>query len=172
MSTANIETPKVKNHIEIRQELQNGTTIEYVVIDGAKVGILGSLNEKDRAAAINLLEKAYNETGGNIGAMIATLSNIANDTEKGVTPDEIISVDGIEIEIEYSSGKALLVGGDEIANCDDLDVSSLPNEAIKALLEARVKTYIAEKRAEEAQYEEEYDDDDDDYNYVIADIII
>lgn len=163
MSAAIIETPKVKNHVEIRKELDKGTVVEYIVIDDRKVGILGSLNAKDREAAINLLNKAYNETGGDIGKMIATLNNIANDTEKGVVPDEVITVDGIDFEIEYETGKALLVGGDEIADCGDLDVSTLPNEAIKALLEAKIQNYIGELRAAEEAcgYEDEDEDDED-----------
>ena len=41
-----------KNAVEIRSELNaNGVKVEYIVIDGVKCGIMGSVSEADRAAA-------------------------------------------------------------------------------------------------------------------------
>ena len=169
MAQATITTAKSepKNHVEIRNELRNGTTIEYVVVDGQKIGILGSVNEKDRELALEVLNKAYIESGSSIPAMIAALNNIASDAEREITPDEVVDVNGVQIEICYDTAKAYRLGGDEIANCDDLDYKTLPAEAIKALLVSRAENVIATEIENEIEYDDE-DDDDDDY---LADII-
>ena len=54
---ANITT--TKNAVEIRSELKaNGTRVEYIIIDGIKCGILGSVSEADRATALKTLQEA------------------------------------------------------------------------------------------------------------------
>ena len=131
----------VKNAVEIRSELKkNGTKIEYIVVDGQKIGILGSVNEADRAAAIDAINKAYIASGGNIIKMIVNLSTIANIEERNIDPNEMIEVEGKDIIISYSNAKAYTMSGDMIANCDDLP--DMPKEAIKAVLIERVKNVI------------------------------
>ena len=131
----------VKNAVEIRSELKkNGTKIEYIVVDGQKIGILGSVNEADRAAAIDAINKAYIASGGNIIKMIVNLSTIANIEERNIDPNEMIEVEGKDIIISYSNAKAYTMSGDVIANCDDLP--DMPKEAIKAILIERVKNVI------------------------------
>lgn len=130
-----------KNAVELRSELKaNGTKIEYIIIDGQKCGILGSINEADRDAALRALNAAYISSNGNIFEMMAKLSEIANMEENGVEPDEVIEVCGEEVILSYGNGKAYTMSGDELANCDDLP--KMPNEAIKAVLTARVETVL------------------------------
>ena len=127
-----------KNAVEIRSELKaNGTKIEYIVIDGHKCGIMGSVNEADRQAAIKALNAAYVASNGDIYEMMQKLSTIANIEENGVEPDEVVEVYGVEIILSYSKAKAYTMNGDEIANCDDMP--SIPKEVIKAMLIDRVK---------------------------------
>lgn len=132
------EIKTAKNAVEIRSELkENGTTIEYIVIDGVTCGILGSANEADKAAALKALQSAYVASNGNIIEMMQNLSIIANIEEKGIEPDEVVDVNGIDIILSYSKAKAYTMDGKEIANCDDLpDISK---DAVKAVLVARAE---------------------------------
>ena len=126
----------IKNAVEIRTELKkNGTKIEYIVINGQKCGILGSVNNKDREAAIKALNAAYNASGGDIFEMISKLETLANIEEKEINPDEIVDVDGTEVMLSYEKCTAYTMDGEEIANCKDLP--DMAKEAIKALLIAR-----------------------------------
>lgn len=131
-----------KNAVEIHSELKaNGTKIEYIVIDGHRCGILGSVSEKDREAALKALNAAYVASNGNIIEMMDKLSTIATIEEKNIEPDEVVNVHGVEIILSYSKKKAYTMDGEEVANCDDLNVS-MPNEAVKALLIERTKTAL------------------------------
>ena len=140
--TANINrTNTTKNAVELRSELQaNGTRIEYIVIDGNKVGMLGSVSETDRKAALNALNKAYEAANGNIFEMMQKLSTIAMMEEKEIIADEMLEIEGIEVIMSYRQGKAYTTDGEEIANCDDL--AGLPVMAIKEVLIARVKAEL------------------------------
>ena len=130
-----------KNAVEIRAELQkNGTTIEYIVVNGQKLGILGSTGEKDKQNAIKAIQTALDASNGNIYEMMAKLSTIATIEEKEIEPDEMVEVNGEEIMISYAQSKAYTMDGEEIANCTDLP--NMPNEAIKAVLIARAETAL------------------------------
>lgn len=130
-----------KNAVEIRSELKaNGTKVEYIVIDGVKCGIMGSVNEADRQAAIRALNAAYVASNGNIYEMMQKLNTIANIEESGIEPDEVVEICGVEIILSYSKAKAYTMDGDEIVNCDDLP--TLPKEAVKAVLVARAEAVL------------------------------
>ena len=136
---ANINTNK--NAVEIRKELKaNGTTIEYIVINDQKIGILGSMGEADKLAALNVLQETYVASNGNIMEMMANLSTIATIEEKEIQPDEMVKVCGVDIIMSYQQGKAFTVDGEEIANCNDLP--AMPKDAVKAVLMARVETAL------------------------------
>ena len=136
---ANINTTNTrKNAVEIYQELAlNGTVIEYIVIDGQKVGILGSVNEKDRQKAISAIQAALDASDGNIYEMMQKLSTVAAMKENNILPDEMIEVCGADIIISYDSRAAYTTDGTKIADCDDLP--EMPYEAVKALLIARIE---------------------------------
>jgi len=136
---ANINTNK--NPVEIRSELnKSGVRIEYIVINGQKVGILGSTNEVDRNAAIKALNDAYVASGGDIAAMVSNLTTVANLEEKKIVADEVVTVCGEEIIVSYESAKAYTMSGEEIATCEDLP--NMPREAIKAVLVARAENVL------------------------------
>ena len=129
-------TNTAKNAVEIRAELQkNGTKIEYIVVNGQKLGILGSVSEKDRENAIKAIQKALDSSDGNIYEMMAKLQTIATIEEHEIEPDEMIEINGKNVIISYASKAVYDMNGEEIVNCRDL--SDMPNEAIKAVLEAR-----------------------------------
>lgn len=133
---ANINTNK--NAVEIRSELKaNGTKVEYIVIDGVKCGIMGSMNDADRAAAIKVLQDAYVASNGDIMEMMCKLNTIATIEENNIEPDEMVEICGEQIMLSYTNRKAYTMDGEEIANCDD--VTAMPKEATKALLIARAE---------------------------------
>lgn len=137
----NITNNATKNAVELRTELNaNGVTIEYIAIDGQKIGILGSVNEADKQASIKALNEAYTASNGNIYEMIQKLATIATIEEKEIKPDEMVEVCGVDIMLSYANATAYTMDGEEIASCSDLP--SMPNEAIKAVLIARAETAL------------------------------
>ena len=135
------EIKTTKNAVEIRSKLKaDGTKIEYIVIDGVTCGVLGSVNEADREAALKALQDAYVASDGNIMKMMENLSIIANIEEKGIEPDEVVEICGVDVILSYSNAKAYTMDGEEIANCADLP--AMPKEAVKALLEARATVVL------------------------------
>ena len=136
---ANINTTNTrKNAVEIYKELDaNGTTIEFIVINGQKVGILGSVSDKDKQRAIDAIQAALDGSNGNIYEMMQKLQTIAAMNENDIEPDEMIKVCDMDIIISYNKRAAYTTDGTEIANCDDLP--SMPYEAVKALLIARIE---------------------------------
>ena len=134
-------TNTAKNAVEIRAELaKNGTVIEYIVVDGQKIGILGSTGEKDKQNAIRAIQTALDASDGDIYAAVAKLATIATIEEKEIVPDEMIEINGESVIISYASKTAYDINGDRIVDCTDLP--DMPNEAIKAVLEARVVAMI------------------------------
>ena len=142
MATINT-TNTEKNAVEIRTELQtNGTTIEYIVINGQKVGILGSTSEKDKQNAIKAIQTALDASGGDIYEMMQKLSTIATIEENEIEPDEVVEVCGEEVMISYANKTAYTMDGEELTNCTDLP--DMPNEAIKAVLVARIEVALSQ----------------------------
>jgi len=135
----NINTTNTnKNAVEIRTELnKNGAKIEYIVINGQKVGILGSTNANDRAKAIKTLQTALDASNGDIFEMMDKLQTIATIEEHEIVADEMVEVNGEEVIISYTSKTAYSIDGEELVNCTDLP--DMPNEAIKAVLVARIE---------------------------------
>jgi hypothetical protein len=128
-----------KNAVEIHSELKaNGTKIEYIVIDGQKIGIMGSVSDADRAAALKTLQDAYVASNGNIMEMMQKLSEVATIEENAV--DEVVEVCGVDIMLSYANRKTYTMDGIELANCDDMP--DMPKEATKAVLVARTETIL------------------------------
>lgn len=127
-----------KNAVEIRAELQkNGTTIEYIVVNGQKIGVLGSASEQDKQNAIKTIQTALDASNGDIFEMAEKLMTIATIEEHEIDADEMIEVRGREVIISYANKTAYTVNGDELANCRELP--DMPKEAVKAVLVARVE---------------------------------
>ncbi len=140
---ANITTTDTtKNAVEIRAELgKNGTTIEYIVVNGQKLGILGSTSEKDKQNAIKAIQTALDASNGDIYEMMQKLSTIATIEENDINPDEMVDVCCTDVIISYANKAAYTIDGETIANCDDLP--SMPYEAVKAVLIARAETALS-----------------------------
>ena len=134
-----INTKKTpKNVIEIRSELaSNGIRMEHIIIDGQRVGILGTTSEADREKAIKAIETALDASNGNIYEAIQKLTTIATLDENNVIPDEVVKVRGKEFIISYANKTAYTMSGEAYATCTDLP--DMPKEAIKAVLVARIE---------------------------------
>jgi hypothetical protein len=69
--------------------------------------------------------------------MMQKLETIATIEEKEIEPDEMIEICGEDVIISYAAKTAYTIDGEEIVDCKDLP--DMPNEAIKAVLVARVE---------------------------------
>lgn len=173
---AEINKIKPKTPIEIVNEIRDGTQIEYVVIDGNRVGILGSVSEEDREMAIATLTKAYEQSGGNITKMISVLNTAAMCTENGIKPDAEIEIEidddmVLRAIISYSEMKIYDYDGEVLADCEDLrdengSLPMLPNSVVETLLTDRVKLKIAN------MYQQDTDDCEDENECKVETCII
>lgn len=137
MATINTTKNAVQIHTEFKS---NGTKIEYITVDNQRIGILGSINDRDREAALKVLNDTYIASNGNIYEMMQKLMTVATIEEKEIEPDEMVTICNTNIMLSYSKAKAYDMDGNELANCDDLP--AMPTEAIKALLIARVEAIL------------------------------
>jgi hypothetical protein len=141
-------TNNTRNAVEIRAELSsNGTMIEYIVVNGQKLGILGSTSEKDKQNAMRAIQTALDASNGNIYEMMAKLNTIATIEENQISADEMVEICDREVIISYGSKAAYTTDGEEIANCTDLP--DMPDEAIKAVLVARVEVVLSTEEYED-----------------------
>lgn len=173
--TKTVTAPKTT--VELIQETNAaGVTLEYLAIDGVKIGTMGYTSQKDKEAAIKFVQRIVDNSQNTGYALyneiMQTCMTGAAMTEEGIEAkdSEEIEIDDVPIIINYEAQKAY-IGIDKsleaIADLEDLDCD-LPAEAVKALLVERSKTAIAEmKKAQEKEYgpyyDEEYEDDYDDY---------
>lgn len=173
--TKTVTAPKTT--VELIQETNAaGVTLEYLAIDGVKIGTMGYTSQKDKEAAIKFVQRIVDNSQNTGYALyneiMQTCMTGAAMTEESIEAkdSEETEIDGVPIIINYEAQKAY-IGIDKsleaIADLEDLDCD-LPAEAVKALLVERSKTAIAEmKKAQEEEYgpyyDEEYEDDYDDY---------
>ena len=135
------EINTTKNAVEIRSELKkNGTMIEYITINGQKIGMLGCMGEEDKAKALKVLNDAYIASGGNVMAMMMNLNTIATIEEKNIEPDEMVEICGTDVMLSYANKTAYTMDGEELVTCTDLP--DMPKDAVKAVLIARAETLL------------------------------
>lgn len=166
-----------KTTVELIQETNAaGVTLEYLAIDGVKIGTMGYTSQKDKEAAIRFVQRIVDNSQNTGYALyneiMQTCMTGAAMTEEGIEAkdSEEVEIDGVPIIINYEAQKAYIGVNNSleaIADLEDLDCD-LPVEAVKALLVERCKTALAEmKKAQEEKYgpyyDEEYEDDYDDY---------
>lgn len=173
--TKTVTAPKTT--VELIQETNAaGVTLEYLAIDGVKIGTMGYTSQKDKEAAIKFVQRIVDNSQNTGYALyneiMQTCMTGAAMTEEGIEAkdSEEIEIDDVPVIINYEAQKAYIGINNSleaIADLEDLDCN-LPAEAVKALLVERSKTAIAEmKKAQEKEYgpyyDEEYEDDYDDY---------
>lgn len=120
--------------LQLRDELRaDGLKMTYVTFNDEKIGMLGYLNDRDRAAAEKALRKA-SEGCNNPYEAIMRLNALTAIDDSGIDPDEEVKVEGVSCYISYKD-KTLYRACDCEAVCDLNDLNcELPKEAIKTLL--------------------------------------
>jgi len=169
--TKTVIAPKTTVEL-IRETNAAGVTLEYLAIDGVKIGTMGYTSQKDREAAIKFVQRIVDNSQNTGYALYSEIMEAcmtgAAMTEEGIEAkdSEEIEIEGVPVIINYAVQKAY-IGVDKslevIADLEDLDVE-LPEVAVKALLEERAKTRIKEMLEEATtEYGDYYDDEDEDY---------
>ena len=120
--------------LQLRDELRaDGLKMTYVTFNDTKIGMLGYLNDRDRAAAEKALRKA-SEGCDNPYEAIMRLNALTAIDDSGIDPDEEVKVEGVSCYISYKD-KTLYRACDCEAVCDLNDLNcDLPKEVIKTLL--------------------------------------
>lgn len=145
------KTENKRNLVEFRSEItKGGIKLENVYINGRKLCCVGYVSEKDKLACQRAIQMALDTSENEFEAM-EKLSILANLGDNEIVPDEEITVEGYEFLLSYEKRAAYDCGGNEIANCRELQCELAP-EAIKTILIPRIKDYI--------ENEEEYDEEE------------
>lgn len=169
MANININTKKSLNRVQLMKE--NNTNLEYLYIDNIKVGVMGSISEKDKEAGLAAIQRIVDnsdKTGMALVMEVMMQSQFeASRNEKEINPDEVleVKVDGITYPCVLSYEKKALFdeAGDEICNTRDIDCE-LDERALKALLEARAINAIRNDNENKCNdYEDEDEDCEEDY---------
>lgn len=169
MANININTKKSLNRVQLMKE--NNTNLEYLYIDNIRVGVMGSISEKDKEAGLAAIQRIVDnsdKTGMALVMEVMMQSQFeASMNEKEINPDEVleVKVDGITYPCVLSYEKKALFdeAGDEICNTRDIDCE-LDERALKALLEARAINAIRNDNENKCNdYEDEDEDCEEDY---------
>ena len=133
---------------------QDGYGATIPIIDGTPEPRLmfGYVSESDKAACMELLEKAIRATNGDVMQAQFYIMNAVQVAANEIKPDEVVDVDGVEVLISYADKSAYILT-EKVADIDDLECE-LPNEAIKAILVERTDLYIKDMEREREGWEE------------------
>ena len=155
---------KYLNRVQLMKE--NNSNLEFLYIDGIKVGAMGSVSDADREAGLAVIQRIVdnsNKTGmALVMEVMAQVQFESSMNEKKINPDEVleVKVDGITYPCVLSYKKKALFDevGEEICNTRDIDCE-LDERALKALLEARAVNALRKDLA--SKYDDFEDEDED-----------
>lgn len=169
-----LKKEKAKSRVQMVKEITNrGTMVEYLVIDGVKAGMMGSVSESDREEGIRTIQKIVensNKKGHELIREIEeTLTSACEMNEKEIDPNRIEELEITSEEtgaiytviLDWSKNKVYVdnVELKEVSNVEDLGDNAriTPREVLKTILVERAK------KALETEETEEYEDEDDDW---------
>lgn len=162
-----------KNTVELIRDIKSmGVNSEFLSVDGIKFGIVSYTSEADRERAIKVIQTIVDNSSNHGMALameiVTTITTQAAMNEAEVEPEtaEEIEVEGIPMIIDYNKRVIYYGLNNELVHVADLsDLScDMPNEATKALLVERAKSWCTE-RAEEWECEcDECDECEDDWD--------
>lgn len=163
---ANINNSKKSlNRVALMKE--NGSNLEFLYIDGIKVGAMGSVSDADREAGIAVIQRIVdnsNKKGMELVFEVMSQVNFeASMNEAGIQPDEQVRIEDEDCVISYKSKKIYDMAGKELADVSDMG-DNTPKEAIREILKLRALAKIHELNAEseaDIDYEDDCEDDDD-----------
>ena len=161
---ANINnTKKSLNRVQLMKE--NNTNMEFLYIDGIKVGAMGSVSDADREAGLAVIQRIVNNSDKKGMALIMEVMSQVNFeasmNENNIQPDEQVRIEDEDCVISYQSKKIYDMAGKELADASDMG-DNIPKEAIREILKLRALAKIHELNAEaetDLDYEDDYEDE-------------
>ena len=159
---ANINNSKKSlNRVALMKE--NNSNLEFLYIDGIKVGAMGSVSDADRDAGIAVIQRIVDSSNKKGMALVfEVMSQVnfeASMNENHIIPDEQVRVEDKDCVISYQSKKIYDMTGKELASASDIS-DNTPREAIREILKLRALAKIHKLNAE-AEADLDYEDDDD-----------
>ena len=161
---ANINnTKKSLNRVQLMKE--NNSNLEFLYIDGIKVGAMGTVSDADREAGLAVIQRIVNNSDKKGMALIMEVMSQVNFeasmNENNIQPDEQVRIEDEDCVISYQSKKIYDMVGKELADASDMG-DNIPKEAIREILKLRALAKIHELNAEaetDLDYEDDYEDE-------------
>lgn len=152
---ANINNSKKSlNRVALMKE--NNSNLEFLYIDGIKVGAMGSVSDADREAGIKVIQcivDSSNKKGMALVMEVMSQVNFeASMNENNIQPDEQVRIEDKDCVISYQSKKIYDMAGKELADASDIG-DNTPKEAIREILKLRAQAKL--HKLEEMEDDEE-----------------
>ena len=161
---ANINnTKKSLNRVQLMKE--NNSNLEFLYIDGIKVGALGSVSEADREAGVAVIQRIVdNSNKKGMALVMEVMSQMnfeASMNENNIIPDEMVKIEDEDCVISYQSKKIYDMAGKELAEASDMG-DNIPKEAIREILKLRAQAKLHKlEEMEDEDDTEDYEDNED-----------
>ena len=161
---ANINNNKKSlNRVQLMKE--NNSNLEFLYIDGIKVGAMGSVSDADREAGLAVIQRIVdNSNKKGMALVMEVMSQVnfeASMNENNIQPDEQVRIEDEDCVISYQSKKIYDMAGKELADASDMG-DNIPKEAIREILKLRALAKIHElEEMKDEDDTEDYEDDDD-----------
>ena len=154
---ANINNNKKSlNRVALMKE--NNSNLEFLYIDGIKVGAMGSVSDADREAGIAVIQRIVdNSNKKGMALVFEVMSQVnfeASMNESHIQPDEQVRVEDKDCVISYQSKKIYDMAGKELASASDIG-DNTPKEAIREILKLRAQAKLHKLEEMEGEDEDE-----------------
>ena len=162
---ANINNNKKSlNRVQLMKE--NNSNLEFLYIDGIKVGAMGSVSYSDREAGLAVIQRIVdNSNKKGMALVMEVMSQVnfeASMNENNIQPDEQVRIEDEDCVISYQSKKIYDMAGKELADASDMG-DNIPKEAIREILKLRAQAKLHKlEEMEDEDDTEDYEDDEDD----------
>lgn len=126
-----------------------GGKMETISLNGTPLGVMAFINDDDRQRGIKMLSDVIDSLGRDPSPwdVMKALNSIASLNDKGVHPDESITIDGVDYLISYADKKLYSTSGDEVADCSDITDDMSPT-VLKEMLTLKLKASLERSRQE------------------------
>ena len=154
---ANINNSKKSlNRVALMKE--NNSNLEFLYIDGIKVGAMGSVSDADRDAGIAIIQRIVDSSNKKGMALVfEVMSQVnfeASMNENHIIPDEQVRIEDKDCVISYQSKKIYDMAGKELASASDIG-DNTPKEAIREILKLRAQAKLHKLEEMEDEDDEE-----------------
>lgn len=160
---ANINNSKKSlNRVALMKE--NNSNLEFLYIDGIKVGAMGSVSDADREAGIKVIQRIVDSSNKKGMALVMEVMSQVNFeasmNENNIQPDEQVRIEDKDCVISYQSKKIYDMAGKELADASDIG-DNTPKEAIREILKLRAQAKLHKLEEMEDDTEDCEDDDEE-----------